>query len=213
MDWFKGLQTASKIRSKRDNEDDNKIMIKKEKELLNSLAKALKSENVTNTVRVEILKKLLFNPGEINFTEMTGTTIVKSTISDLDKDGVKKLAKLLKVVLLNTSKKFVKEGVERSWYNNERIKAAELLSYLVSQESVKEDTEFKLTYMKLLMCFGFFKIGQNDVAVSSDLSGNNFVKKSFLFFCDVVLLLINYLFSQGPSKHVFIDASHLGSPM
>lgn len=175
MDWFKGLQTASKIRSKRDNEDDNKIMIKKQKELLNALAKALKSDQVEDSIRVEILQKLLFNPGEMNFTEITGTTVVKSIISDLKKDGVKKMAKLFKGVLLNTSKKFLKENVERNWYNNERVKAAELLSYLVSHEAIKDDTEFKLTYMKLLMCFGFFKIGGDDnVAVSSELSGKCF---------------------------------------
>lgn len=172
MDWFKGLQTASKIRSKRgDHEDDNKIMIKKQRELLNALSKALKSENVDSSVRVEILQKLLFNPGEMNFTEITGTTIVKSVIAELDKDGVKKMSRLLKGVLLNTSKKVIKEDVERNWYNNERVKAAELLSYLVSHESVKDDTEFKLTYMKLLLCFGFFKVGGDEtVAISSELS-------------------------------------------
>lgn len=172
MDWFKGLQTASKIRSKRDDEDDNKIMIKKQRDLLNALAKALKSDKVDDTVRVEILNKLLLNPGEINFTEITGNTIVRSIVSDLTKDGVKKMAKLFKGVLLNTSKKSIKEDVERNWYNNERVKAAELISYLVSHEAVKDDTEFKLTYMKLLMCFGFFKVGGDEnVAVSSELSG------------------------------------------
>lgn len=171
MDWFKGLQTASKIRSKRDNEDDNKLMIKKQKELLNALSKALKSEKVSNKVRVDVLKKLLFTPGDINFTEITGTTIVKSIVSDLNEEGVKKMAKLFKGVLLNTSKKSIKEDVERNWYNNERVKAAELLSYLVSHESVKDDTEFKLTYMKLLMCFGFFKVGGDEtIPISSELS-------------------------------------------
>ncbi|XP_026755011.2 uncharacterized protein LOC113515073 [Galleria mellonella] len=173
MDWFKGLQTASKIRSKRDDEDDHKIMIKKQKELLNTLAKSLKSDKVTNNIRLETLKKLLFSPGEINFTEITGTTVVKSIIADLDKDSVKKMAKMLKGVLLNTSKKFVKEDIERNWYNYERVKAAELLSFLVTQEAVKEDTEFKLTYMKLLMCFGFFRIGGDEnVAVGTELSGS-----------------------------------------
>ncbi|KAJ8711363.1 hypothetical protein PYW07_008605 [Mythimna separata] len=172
IDWFKGLQTASKIRSKRDDEDDNKIMIKKQRELLNALAKALKSDKVDDSIRVEILQKLLLNPGEMNFTEITGNTIVRSIVSDLTKDGVKKMAKLFKGVLLNTSKKVIKEDVERNWYNNERVKAAELISYLVSHEAVKDDTEFKLTYMKLLMCFGFFKVGGDEtVAVSSELSG------------------------------------------
>ncbi|XP_014357214.2 rDNA transcriptional regulator pol5 [Papilio machaon] len=173
MDWFKGLQTASKIRNKRDNEDDNKIMIKNQKELLNALAKSLKSDKVTSEVRVETLKKLLFNPGEINFSEVTGTSIIKSIAADLDSDGVKKIAKLLKNVLMNASKKTVKEDVERNWYNNERVKAAELLSFLVSHEAVKDDTEFKITNMKLLMCFGFFKIGGDEtVAVSGELAGS-----------------------------------------
>ncbi|XP_013167683.1 PREDICTED: myb-binding protein 1A-like protein [Papilio xuthus] len=173
MDWFKGLQTASKIRNKRDNEDDNKIMIKNEKELLNALAKSLKSDKVTSKVRVETLKKLLFNPGEINFSEVTGTSIIKSIAADLDSDGVKKIAKLLKNVLMNTSKKTIKEDVERNWYNNERVKAAELLSFLVSHDAIKDDTEFKITNMKLLMCFGFFKIGGDEtVAVSGELAGS-----------------------------------------
>ncbi|XP_045503386.1 myb-binding protein 1A-like protein [Colias croceus] len=173
LDWFKGLQTASKIRNKKDDEDDHRIMIKKEKELLNSLIKALKSKSVTSSLRVEILKKLLFNPGEINLTEITGTNIVKLIFTDLDTDGVKKMAKLFKKVLLNTSKKFVKEGVERNWYNNERVKAAEMISYLVSHEAVKDDTEFKISYMQILMCFGFFKIsGDDNVAVGSDLAGS-----------------------------------------
>ncbi|XP_053617406.1 myb-binding protein 1A [Plodia interpunctella] len=173
MDWFKGLQTASKIRNKRDEEDDHKIMIKKGKELLNSLAKVVKSEKVSNTTRVETLNKLLFNPGEINFPEVTGTSIIKSIISDLEKDGVKKMAKLFKGVLLNTTKKFVKVDVERNWYNNERVRAAELLSHLVCHEAVKDDTDFKLSYMKILMCFGFFKIGgDKNVAISVDLSAS-----------------------------------------
>lgn len=173
MDWFKGLQTASKIRNKRDDEDDHKIMIKKEKELLNTLAKVIKSEKVDNKIRVDILKKLLLSPGEMNFTEMTGTTLVKTIIAELEKDGVKKMAKIFKGVLLNTSKKTVKENIERNWYNNERLKAAELLSYLVSHETVKDDVEFKLAHMKLLMCFGFFKIsGDESIAISTDLAGN-----------------------------------------
>ncbi|RVE50248.1 hypothetical protein evm_005083 [Chilo suppressalis] len=171
MDWFKGLQTASKIRNKRDDEDDHKIMIKKEKEVLAVLSKAMKLESVNNKIRVEMLKKLLFNPGEINFTEITGTTLIKSIIADLDTDGVRNMAKMFKGVLMNTTKKYVKENVERSWYNNERLKAAELISYLVSHEAVKDDTDFKLKYMKLLMCFGFFKFGVNEnEAVSKDLS-------------------------------------------
>lgn len=175
MDWFKGLQTASKIRNKRDNEDDHKIMIKKEKELLDALAKALKSEQVKSKVKIEVLKKLLLNPGEMNFTEITGTTVAKATIAHLDKDGVKKMARLFKSVLFNTSKKVIKKGVERSWYNNERVKAAELLSYLVSHETMKDDTEFRLTYMRILMCFGFFKIGGDEnVPVSSELSSKVF---------------------------------------
>lgn len=173
MDWFKGLQTASKIRSKRDDEDDHKIVIKKQKEILTSFSKALKFPNVNSEIRLATLKKLLFNPGEINFTEVTGSTIVKSTIADLDEQSLKKLAKLLKKVLLNSSKKTVKEDVERNWYNNERVKAAELISFIVSHEAVKDDTEFKISYMQLLMCFGFFKIsGDENVAVSSDLAGN-----------------------------------------
>lgn len=172
MDWFKGLQTASKIRNKRENEDDHKIMIKKQKDLLNALNKALKLEKVDSAIRVQILKKLLFNPGELNFTEITGTSVVKSIIADLDKSGVKKMAKLLKGVVLNTDK-CVKETLERNWFNIERIRAAELISYLVSHDAMKDDTEFKLTYMKILMCFGFFKISSEDnAAVSSDLSGN-----------------------------------------
>lgn len=215
IDWFKGLQTASKIRNKRDNEDDNKIMIKKQKELLNALAKALKSDKVDSSVRVDILKKLLFNPGEMNFTEITGTTVVKSIIADLDKDGVKKMAKLFRGVLLNTSKKFIKEDVERNWYNNERVKAAELISYLVSHEAAKDDTEFKLTYMKLLMCFGFFKVGGDDtVAVSSELSGNYPDLKTILFKYPIFGFYINYYFVfQGLSSHVSTVVSHLASQM
>ncbi|CAG9791369.1 unnamed protein product [Diatraea saccharalis] len=172
MDWFKGLQTVSKIRNKRDDEDDHKIMIKKEKEILMILAKAMKFDNVDNKIRVEVLNKLLLNPGEINFTEITGTSLIKSIIADLDKDGVKKMAKKFKGILLNTTKKYVKEDVERNWYNNERLKAAELISFLVIHEAVKDDTDFKLNYMKLLMCFGFFKIGSDEsVAISKDLAG------------------------------------------
>ncbi|XP_026488898.2 myb-binding protein 1A-like protein [Vanessa tameamea] len=173
MDWFKGLQTASKIRNKRDNEDDHKIVIKKEKEVLTSLSKALKLPGVDSNLRVATLKKLLFGPGEINFTEITGSTVIKSTIADLDIDGLKKLAGLLKKVLMNTSKKFIKENVERNWYNNERVKAAEIISFIVSHDAMKQDTAFKINHMQLLMCFGFFKIsGDQNIAVSSELAGS-----------------------------------------
>ncbi|XP_072934528.1 myb-binding protein 1A-like protein [Epargyreus clarus] len=181
LDWFKGLQMASKIRNKREDEDDHKIMIKKEKELLNTIAKALKGEGVNSKTRVETLKKLLFNPGEINFTDITGSTVVKSIMADLDASSVKKMAKLLKGVLLNTSKKALKGDNERNWYNNERTKAAELISSLVSHEAVKDDTEFKITYMKLLMCFGFFKIGgEENMSISSELSGSI---KTYFYRC------------------------------
>ncbi|CAK1541559.1 unnamed protein product [Leptosia nina] len=173
LDWFKGLQTASKVRNRNESEDDQKIMIKKEKELLNYLVKAMKSDAVTNTLRVDVLKKLLFDPGEVNFTEITGTNIIKLICTDLDKDGVKKICALLKMVLLNTSKKMVKEGFERHWFNNERVTAAELISFLVTHDAVKDDTEFKIHHMQLLMCFGFFKIsGDNSTSISSELAGS-----------------------------------------
>lgn len=173
MDWFKGLQTASKIRNKRDDEEDNKIMIKKEREVLNALAKVLKSDKVNTKIRIDTLKKLLFHPGDMNFSDITATSITKSIISDLDANGVKKIAKLFEGVLLNSTKKFIKEDVERSWYNNERLKAAEGLSYLVMHDAMKDETDFKLNYMKLLMCLGFFQIdGDEDVALSADLTGS-----------------------------------------
>ncbi|XP_045771179.1 rDNA transcriptional regulator pol5 [Maniola jurtina] len=178
MDWFKGLQTASKIRNKRDDEDDNKIMITKQKEVLRALQQALKSIAVDSKIRVATLKKLLFHPGEINFTEITGSAVVKCIIADLDAEGLKKMAKVLKKVLLNTSKKVVKENVERNWYNNEKVKASELISFIVTQQAVKNDADFQITYMQLLMCFGFFKIGGDDnVGVSSELAGS--IKTSF----------------------------------
>lgn len=171
MDWFKGLQIASKIRNKRENEDDNKLMTKKQKELLNTLAKAMKTDKVTNEIRVEVLIKLLFDPGEINITDITGSTVVRSIMADLDKSGVKKMAKLFKGVLLSTSQKSVND-VQRNWHNIERVKAADLLSYLVSHEAMKDDVEFKLTYMKLLMCFGFFKIsGQDNTPGVHEIAG------------------------------------------
>ncbi|VVD02152.1 myb-binding protein 1A-like protein [Leptidea sinapis] len=178
LDWFKGLQTASKIRSKREDEDDHKLMIKTEKDFLNTVAKALKSESITSSIRVNILKKLLINPGEINLAEITGSSIIKSIIADLDISGVKEMAKLFKKVLLNSSKKVVKDDVERNWYNNEKIKAAELISHLVSHETVRDDTSFKIKYMQILMCFGFFKIsGEDNIPVSSEMSGS--IKTSF----------------------------------
>lgn len=172
MDWFKGLQTASKIRNKKDQEDDHKIMVKKERELLVSLSQSLKHPSVDNNLRVSVIKKLLLYPGDLNFTELTGSNVIRSTIADLDVESLKKIAKIFKKILLNSSKKIVKEDVERNWYNNERVKAAEQLSYIVSHEAVKDDTDFKITYMQLLMCFGFFKIGGDaNVAVSNELSG------------------------------------------
>lgn len=177
LDWFKGLQTASKVRNKRDNEDDHKLMVKKQRELLNTLAKTLKNERVTSAIRIEILKKLLFHPGDMNFSEITGTSITKSIIADVDKNGVKKISVLFKEVLMNTSKKLIKDGVERNWFNNERLKAAETLSYLISHEAVKNDTNFKLNYMKMLMCYGFFKSNKDEsVAISSELSSKYFYK-------------------------------------
>lgn len=193
MEWFKGLQTASKIRNKRDEEDDYKIMIKKERELLNALANTLKSNKVENNVRVETLKKLLFNPGDMNFSEITGTNVIKSIIADLNADGVKKIAKLFKCVLLNTSQKGINKDNKRHWYNNERLKAAEGLSYLVIHEAVKDDTQFKLTQMQVLMCLGFFKIGGDEtVAISSELSGTFFIFY-IVYMLYLIILLIESL--------------------
>ncbi|XP_041971652.1 uncharacterized protein LOC121727737 [Aricia agestis] len=173
MDWFKGLQTASKIRNKKDDEDDHRIMVKKGKEVLVSLTKALKLPSVDNHIRVIVLKKLLLSPGEINFTEISGSSVIKTLIADLDIEGLKKMSKIFKKILLNTSQKSVKENVERKWYNNERVKAAELLSYIVCHEKVKDDIEFKISNMQLLMCLAFFKTGGDDhIAVSSELAGS-----------------------------------------
>lgn len=185
LEWFKGFQTNQSGKSSSKNfkskgsmrqtpyESKGRQIMVKAKEVFEILLIALKKESVTPKIRLEVLNKLLFTPGDIMFCDITNSKIIKLLIEELDTECVHSFAKVLKKVVSNESKKIHPNGSERFWTNSERLRAAEMLSYLINHKTTSGEMKWRIKNMQFLVMISLFKTtGGNDAYVSGELAGS-----------------------------------------
>lgn len=179
LEWFKGFQSAEqtgkmlKLKGQKKfffHENKGKQIIAKSKEVFNILQETLKREGITDDIKLEVLKKLLFNPGDIMFCDVTNTRLVKIMIEDLKLEGVKNFAQILKDVITSESKK-TQSSSERPWTNMEKMRAAEMLTYLINHRATADNVKWRIKNMQFFIQIGFFKSSENsDAFISAELA-------------------------------------------
>ncbi|XP_077295756.1 MYB binding protein 1a [Arctopsyche grandis] len=186
LEWFKGFQSATqsgkmlKFKGKQKyfvHENKGKQIILKSKEILGLLQEALQQDGVEDETKLEVLKKLLFYPGDIMFCDITNTRLIKILIEDLKVDGVYNFADILKKVIINESKK-TQASSERFWTIIEKLRAAEMLTYLINHRTTIDDVQWRIKNMQFFIQIGLFKaLKDDDLYISSELAGG--IKKCF----------------------------------
>lgn len=179
LEWFKGFQSAEqtgkmlKLKGQKKffaHENKGKQIITKSKELFNTLQETLKHEEISDDIKLGVLKKLLFNPGDIMFCDVTNTRLVKIMIEDLKVEGVKSFAQILKDVITGESKK-MQSSSERAWTNMEKMRAAEMLTYLINHRAMVDNVKWRIKNMQFFIQIGFFKSSDNnDLFISGELA-------------------------------------------
>jgi hypothetical protein len=92
------------------------------------IVKLLKDKELKAKLQISIVKKLILYPGDLMIEKITGTKILQMLISNLNADGIKKLANLYREIAANTKFKEKSNSDPQPWTNMERTYAAQLLS-------------------------------------------------------------------------------------
>lgn len=79
-------------------------------------------------LRLDILKKLIFYPGDIMIEKLTGTKVFQTIMCKLDTDGVKELSELFRDIASNTKFKEKPDSEPESWRFDERIYVMQIFS-------------------------------------------------------------------------------------
>ncbi|XP_071453092.1 myb-binding protein 1A [Hetaerina americana] len=161
---FINITLKSKESKRQSQDQDMSGIFPKVKEVFAVLMNKLLSEDVNDKVKVEMLKKLLFYPGNFMIEKNTGLKIVQPITTSLAVKGMKKLAKVYQdVVSGKTSLKEQSGNVVRKpdfkvlpWKNKERVYAAQLLARLVGVPVMASELEWKFKQAKFLLHWGVF---------------------------------------------------------
>lgn len=117
-------------------------------ELFNSILNLLKKEDTKSKTKIEALEKLLFWPGTFIFEKITRSKLAQQITALLDAEGVKKLAALYQEVVLAEK---LKANTNDTWWNKDRVYAAQLLVKLLSHPSIQTEREWRTEQLKFLL--------------------------------------------------------------
>lgn len=143
-------QTLQYFRNHYNNNHDEEFQTGMMK-FFDSLGNCLKNDQIERKIKVTVLKTLLFYPGTFMIENITKSRILQQIVNGLNVEGVKKLGKLYKEVIIAKKEKIVEENVTEPWLNAERVYAAQLLVKLLSHPSMQNEIEWKTECLKLLM--------------------------------------------------------------
>lgn len=135
-----------------------------------TLLEAVKKEDVKSGTKIEVLRRLLFYPGTFIFEKITRSKVVQQITSSLDNGGVKMLCALYDGVIRGTEKIDSANAQNENWLNNDRLYAAHLLIKLLNNAVVKNENEWKMEKLTVLMHLGLLKT-ENGVNIGSELAG------------------------------------------
>lgn len=112
----------------------------------------------------------MFYPGSFMFENITKSKILQQISRGLDSDGVKKLSKIYRDVIIAKKEKIVGVEATESWINSERIYASQLLTKLFSYPLMQNELDWKLDNLKFLMNIGIIK-HDHYASVGNELAG------------------------------------------
>lgn len=148
--------TLTSFKNMRPKDRDTEFLDKMEK-FFTILTKTLEKEDVTTKTKIAVLKKLLFYPGTFMFEKYTRLKVIQHITMNLNDDGIKKLSKLYKSVVLASKPKVAGEEKTENWINLERVYAAQMMVKLFSYPVVQKEIDWKLENLKFLLDFGLFE--------------------------------------------------------
>ena len=95
----------------------------------NSLALIPKilDKEADSKIKLEVIKKLIVNPGDLFFEKTTGTKTIQLLMSNLNAEYIKKLSKLYHRIASNSKFKEKEDSIKEPWTNVERGYAVQLL--------------------------------------------------------------------------------------
>lgn len=135
--------------------------------MFTSILNALKKEEVKSKTKINVLTKLLFSPGTFIFEKITRSKLAQQITALLDADGVKELALLYREVILAEK---VKGTNDQSWWNKDRVYAAQLLVKLLSHSTMQSENEWRTEQLQFLLGLSIINDNQHS-NVGMSLSG------------------------------------------
>lgn len=118
--------------------------------LFEALLDALKKDTKDKT-KIKVLKKLLFYPGCFVFEKITKSKLIQNITATLNQEGVKKLSKIYRDVILAKTDRVINEEITEKWWNTDRIYASHLLVKLINHQSVNGENDWKISQLIFLM--------------------------------------------------------------
>lgn len=118
--------------------------------LMTTLNTKLSDSSIKSKIKITILKKLLFTPGNFMFEKITNTKIIQQIVTNLNTEGVKKLSKVYRNVITASIPKN-EENPNDVWLNIERVDAAHSLNRLLSHPTVQKENEWRFEQIKFLL--------------------------------------------------------------
>lgn len=122
------------------------------REAITTIGTTLSTDDVTDKIRLSVLKKILFDSGNLQYEKQTGTHIAILLENKLTKKGVVKLAKQFKEVVDGTS---LTNG--KVWTNKDRKFAAQQLTRLIGHQACNSEIEWKVEQLLFLLHRGIFR--------------------------------------------------------
>nr|XP_022905735.1 myb-binding protein 1A [Onthophagus taurus] len=142
-------------------------------ELLNKIVEVLNSDNITSQIKIDVIKKLLFDPGTFIFEKITRTKTIQQIINNLNQKEVDMVANLYKKIILSSHDDL--NYSKSRFLNNDKVYASQLLVKLLNHDRIKDDFDWKLNQMSFLLELSFVRTGNNQIGVEL----MNSIKQSF----------------------------------
>ncbi|CAG9770830.1 unnamed protein product [Ceutorhynchus assimilis] len=118
--------------------------------LFTKLVELFNKETIKSTVKIAIIKKLLFDPGTFVFEKVTKSKVVQQITLSLDSQGVNDLALVYRGVADGTET-INSENESETWLNNDRLYSAHLLIKLLSLPAMRQESDWKVDQLRFLM--------------------------------------------------------------
>lgn len=141
----------------------------------NTLVEVLKKPEITSEIKFNVLERLLFYPGSLIFEKTTKSRLIQQITLLLDVQGVKELGMVYRGVVVGEKRPNVSTD---TWWNNDRLYAAQLLVKLLGHAAVLGENEWRCEQLQFLMELSLLRMDNNGVQIGVELAGECFLKIS-----------------------------------